>query len=850
MIHNSYNTPARSYEPGQGKAVADRTVNRVRPDGTREEWADVAERVALGNAMLSKNKGEVLSEFHQMNHHLRQASLLMSGRHLQHGDPSQVDRNQEVFTNCSTAAASFISFYLLLNGSGVGRSYDDDMVVVDWRYMPRVICAVDEDYPDRAKGLIPLNTPSVKSAVADFVGDKNDLLIYEVEDSREGWAHAVEYVEGLAFESDNHHRTVILDFTRVRPCGSPIRGMQNRPSSGPGPTMHAINKLASLRDRVELLPWEQAMHADHYLAESVLVGGARRAARMATKTWTDPTVFGFIKIKAKGPNGEWPELWSSNNSVTVDEDFWTRVRKVKAIYDSGDNRSIEQLQDDGVIDELDIHAWAVLEGVAYHSYFDGSGEPGLINQDKLVGKMQGVEVFDSGVFAESSRFSPRDASRGLLSTLMQRWKASEFKQITNPCGEISLSKVGGYCVIADVVPFFAADLDDCEDAFRTAVRALIRTNTMDCLYRKEVDRTNRIGVGITGLHEFAYRFFGYGWKDIVQESVSKDFWMTISRFSRACVDEARKYSAHIGVNMPHTATTMKPAGTTSKLFALSEGAHLPAMREYLRFVQFRADDPLVAQYQKAGYPSKELVSYPGTTVIGFPTTPLICMLGMGDKLVTAPEATPSEQYEYLRLLEKYWIVGVEEDGETPAPEYGNQVSYTLKYDPLQVSYEEFRQTLIDGQSTVRCCSVMPSGDTSAYEYQPETPVTHDEYLAIVANINKAAGLREEIGREHVDCGSGACPVDFEEGELEQGAKYEREGGWLVIVGANCPGCASVKRLLDERGFEYAEVPATSSEGMQFLRQHGVRSVPQVFHNQKFVGGLSEVVDYLTRLKDS
>ena len=30
--------------------------------------------------------------------------------------------------------------------------------------------------------------------------------------------------------------------------------------------------------------------------------------------------------------------------------------------------------------------------------------------------------------------------------------------------------------------------------------------------------------------------------------------------------------------------------TTSKLFGLTEGAHLPAMREYLRWVQFRNDD--------------------------------------------------------------------------------------------------------------------------------------------------------------------------------------------------------------------------------------------------------------------
>lgn len=44
-----------------------------------------------------------------------------------------------VLTNCVTAAASFTLFYLLLNGSGVGRSYDDELDVVDWGKAPRLL---------------------------------------------------------------------------------------------------------------------------------------------------------------------------------------------------------------------------------------------------------------------------------------------------------------------------------------------------------------------------------------------------------------------------------------------------------------------------------------------------------------------------------------------------------------------------------------------------------------------------------------------------------------------------------------------------------------------------------------
>ena len=202
--------------------------------------------------------------------------------------------------------------------------------------------------------------------------------------------------------------------------------------------------------------------------------------------------------------------------------------------------------------------------------------------------------------------------------------------------------------------------------------------------------------------------------------------------------------------------------TTSKLFGLTEGAHLPAMREYLRWVQFRNDDPLIAEYRDKGYPVRRLKTYSGTTIVGFPTQPLICQLGMGEKLVTAAEATPEEQYQYLRLIEKYWIVGVDENG-VPLEDNGNQVSYTLKFDPSVVSFEEFKRTLLAGQATIRCCSVMPQTDTSAYEYTPEQTVTKHEYDLICAAILDS-NIKEDVGAEHVDCASGACPISFNENE--------------------------------------------------------------------------------------
>lgn len=819
---DSFSTPARNYTKGMGDAVASRTINRkitkmtgevefvpfevVRRDdmalddeiaahakslglvisayhvdygddlivrGTlnvigrveSEVWSDVAHRVALGNTMLEP-RGHLAAEreFHAMNHHLRQASLLMSGRHLQHGDETQPTRNQEVFTNCSTAAVTFLNFYLLLNGSGVGRAYDDEMMLVDWANMPITVPVIDYTHADVQSGEI--SAVDLRTARHLYLGRKQHY--FKVPDSREGWAKAIELMELMAFKKTERETVLILDFSDVRHRGSPIKGMQDRPASGPGALMAAISKIAMLRD-AGMDAWRSTAYADHYSAECVLVGGARRAARMATKWWKDKTIFDFIEVKRGG------FLWSSNNSVTVDAEFWTLVKNAQRLVDEGidaDSLNVSNLYHS----ELGVHAWRVFNAICKAAYYDKTGEPGLINVDRLTWNKEGIEVMLDGEFAGSEKYQLDAETLELTKALSSAFANGQSSVITNPCGEIVLGKLGGYCVIADVVPFHATSAfiaagseqlnchlwdNDAEDAFRTATRALIRTNLMDSLYAKEVKRTNRIGVGITGLHEYAWARFGYGWKDIVNEKASLDFWLMLARFKRAVQEEARLYATELGVTVPHTNTTMKPAGTTSKLFSLTEGAHLASMREFLRWVQFRNDDPLVDEYAAKNYPVRKLRTYSGTTIVGFPTAPIICTLGMGDKLVTAAEATPEEQYEFLRLMEKYYITGVEEDGVTPLEERGNQVSYTLKYDPNVVSFEDFKRTLLDGQSSIRCCSVMPQSDTSAYEYQPEEPVTKAQF-EMIARAIQDSNIKEDIGVEHVDCGSGGCPISFDE----------------------------------------------------------------------------------------
>lgn len=752
----------RPLEPGMGEAVAARTI--LRPVGDRREtWGEVADRVALGNVMLQTGRADVetTAEYARLRDHIAFGRVLMSGRHLQHGDSSQPRRNLEMLANCSTAAASFIKFYLLLNGSGVGRSYDDALMVVDWDFMPELVCALDADHPDYEDRFM---TPD--EAIRRLRKEGRTITYYLVPDSREGWAKAVEIMERMAFERTHKDSVLLLDFSKVRPKGSPIGGMQNRPASGPIPLMDALLACHAVKGQ-GMEPWEQAMRIDHELAACVAVGGARRAARIAIKNWRDPGIFKFIDIKEQGG------LWSANNSIAVDAEFWSAVESAYAKLAS--DEFAVRLTDD------EMQALRVFEAATKAQYEHGTGEPGFINIDRLNTNEEGLERYADGKFTHGFKYRVDPMTEQvLLKKVYEGLLRSRYKFVVNPCGEVVLLATGGYCVIADVVPFFADDLDQARDAFLAATRALIRTNRMQSLYQKEVERTNRIGVGMTGIQEFAWKFFGLTFRDLIadfdllinipdhcdvcglaecsycrpfgeaEEPKAWKFWRWLRETRKAVEAEADRYSDELGVTRPHTVTTIKPAGTTSKLFLLTEGAHLPARTEFLRWVQFQKGDPLIAEYEAKGYPTQEVEQYPDVVMVGFPTQPMICRLGIPrERLVTASEATMEEQYKWVQLLEKFWL----------GPR-GNQISYTLKYDREAVSLGEYRDIIRKNQPHVRAISVMPASDwrktKEVYGYVPEEPISLEEFQAIEARIAERA--EETISLEDLRCEAGACPL--------------------------------------------------------------------------------------------
>lgn len=370
---------ARKIDEGMGMAVAKRTYLR-----SGESWADIAMRVAEGNCSLVPTSD---NEEYELTKAIAKASFLPAGRHLQHGDNTQKDRNIEVFSNCSTACSSFIKFYLLLNGSGVGRMYNDDLMLIDWRNMPEIILTLDEHHPDFKEFIKQAFDDRIENYYSQLldvkIGNPN-MVNHRVEDSREGWAKGLEFIEVMTYEKKRNHQ-LIIDLSGIRENGKPIKGMQNRPASGPAPLAYAYKKISLVRKNIfsytdyalgyevyrdlgPIHPWMQTILIDHYASECVANGGARRSARISVKYWGDEGIEDFINLKHMFVNSSGESiLWSSNNSVGVDQEFWKSAKT------------------------LGTKANRVYNSIVEASFGHGTGEPGIVNLDKLTANEEGIE---------------------------------------------------------------------------------------------------------------------------------------------------------------------------------------------------------------------------------------------------------------------------------------------------------------------------------------------------------------------------------------------------------------------------------------------------------------------------
>ena len=327
-----------------GEQVFNRTYSRTKEDGTKETFDEVVSRMVAGNVALVDQRfiedGEVARLIELISSH----KLVPAGRHWW---VSGVPGRQFLF-NCHRAGwtdqlADHVGFTFdeLMKGGGVGANYSDEYMQRMHRVRRKLYVRPSYCHPDIDE------LSDVKLEYPETDGPRVGLTEFVVDDTREGWAHALEHLCRLSqLEGDDLYVTFNTD--RVRPRGSLIRGFGGT-ASGPGPLFKMLADVSRILNAAvgRKLTSLECMDIDHSVASCVIAGNVRRSARMSIKHWRDADIEDFIDLKKNGGH------WTTNISVEVDDDFWDAVN-------DGDARAQEILD-------------MIAEGM------HRNGEPGLFN---------------------------------------------------------------------------------------------------------------------------------------------------------------------------------------------------------------------------------------------------------------------------------------------------------------------------------------------------------------------------------------------------------------------------------------------------------------------------------------
>jgi len=298
-----------------GELTFIRTYSRVKPDGMKESWVEVCERVI--NGMYSIQKDHCKTNRLPWNDRKAQASAQEAferlfelkwtppGRGLwMMGTEFVMDRkNAAALQNCGFISTADID----KSDPGATFSWVMDALMLG--------VGIGFDTLGSEKGII-IKEPS------------RDKEIYQIPDTREGWA------ESLRLLINSYLRVGALnyefDYSRIRPMGDPIAGFGGT-ASGPQPLIDSHIRISKVLESKTGQTLDSLTITDimNLIGTCVVAGNVRRSAELALGQPDDEN---FIHAKDHDGIGEYRQGWSwmSNNSLSVKvgqdyERFTTRI---------------------------------------------------------------------------------------------------------------------------------------------------------------------------------------------------------------------------------------------------------------------------------------------------------------------------------------------------------------------------------------------------------------------------------------------------------------------------------------------------------------------------------------------
>lgn len=318
--------------------------------------------------------------------------------------------------------------------------------------------------------------------------------------------------------------------------------------------------------------------------------------------------------------------------------------------------------------------------------------------------------------------------------------APDFKDyratLSNPCGEIPLEGASGeMCNLSEVYP---TNHDVYEDFLRTLKHAYMYTKVVTLLTTpwaetNEVNlRNRRVGVSMTGLALFVET---RGWSELTK-------WQDGGYKELKRLDG--KYSEWLGVRESIRLTTVKPAGSTSLVAAVTPGVHWPTTSNYhLRRIRFLHSDPLVKLLEDAGYHVEPDLGDPDSTVVvTFPTE--------GIKIRSEREVSVWEKAALAVSSQRYWS--------------DNMVSCTLSFLPHET--KELAPLLASYSGQMKSASFLPIDESgTTYKQAPYEPIEAKDAQKWMSKIKSidATLLYGNSMSEFVEdkfCTTDACEISF------------------------------------------------------------------------------------------
>jgi ribonucleoside-triphosphate reductase len=306
---------------------------------------------------------------------------------------------------------------------------------------------------------------------------------------------------------------------------------------------------------------------------------------------------------------------------------------------------------------------------------------------------------------------------------------------TNPCGEQPLEDWEACCLGHINLAYYGTDLDGAIEAAKLMTRFLIRaTNAQldDPKQRAIVNQNRRIGVGLTGVQEWAAAH-GVRWSDIPESSELRFF---LEQLAIAVDIEADYYSEELGINRPIKTRTIAPTGTVSKLAGVSEGIHPIYARHFLQRMRYRSDDPKIEEHRAKGRLIEDDIYAADTKVVTIPTRHTILDDYDSDLIESVDEISVDDQLAGQAFFQKYWS--------------DNAVSFTANIDP-DTPHSELSRALQAWLPHLKGTTVFTdkSRPLAPYERIPD---------GVYETIAGVLGAHNEVGETLDECSSGACPI--------------------------------------------------------------------------------------------